>query len=59
MILYNQLRLGFISTEELARLYKIKVISLYSKWDYYIKQLRPYAEFDEVHGGIIITKLKF
>ena len=59
MVLYNLLRLGFIKTEDLAKIFKIQPQSLYASWDYYIKQLRPYCDFDVVHGGIIITKIKF
>lgn len=59
MVLYNLLRLGFIKTEELAKIFKVQPQSLYAKWDHYIKQLRPYCDFDIVRGGIIVNKLKF
>jgi len=57
VIRIEELRLGFIKTQELAEWFQISYSTFRKKKDQKIEELKLYAEFEEVYGGVNILKI--
>ena len=55
----SKLKLGLMTTEEIAEWFGIKKKTYTNQTAAYLKKLKPYAEFERVRGGVEIKKIYF